>query len=56
VDIGNQQRVIIVEPEKPLEEEPVAPAEVGADLAAEMEKAVAWPLPLQIDPALDTVG
>ena len=50
MDIGNQQRVIIVEPEKALEEEPVTPAEVEADLAAELEKAVAWPLPLELDP------
>ena len=54
MDIGNQQRVIIVEPEPveaPLPEPVPANAEsVGADLLDE------WPLPLVIDPDPTPVG
>ncbi len=49
MDIGNQQRVIIVEPETlaPLEEE-LEPAKAARD---EAEFVGEWPLPIDIEPA-----
>jgi hypothetical protein len=49
MDIGNQQRVIIVELDKTTPIEPLAPVAEEAD-AADLEMAVEWPLPLVIEP------
>ena len=49
MDIGNQQRVIIVELDKTTPVEPVVPAADDNELA-ELEMAVEWPLPLEIEP------
>jgi len=52
VDIGNQQRVIIVESE-PVQEPPkIEPArliEARSEEKAEVEPVGAWPLPLDLD-------
>lgn len=50
MDIGNQQRVIIVELDEVTENEPVEPLEAKANVAAELGAATAWPLPLDLDP------
>ncbi len=49
MDIGNQQRVIIVEPEttEPAAEE-LEPAQATRD---EVEFVAEWPLPMDIEPA-----
>ncbi len=49
MDIGNQQRVIIVELEKQQVVEPTAEL-VDVPTAEEIELAAAWPLPLDFDP------
>ncbi len=48
MDIGNQQRVIIVELEETMADKPPVP--VATETAAELEKAATWPLPLDLDP------
>ena len=49
MDIGNQQRVIIVEPETPaLLEEELEPVQADHD---EAEFVGEWPLPMDIEPA-----
>lgn len=48
MDIGNQQRVIIVEPEKMAVGAPM-PAGAEPDPVHGEEIAAAWPLPLDID-------
>ncbi len=53
MDIGNQQRVIIVELDTPTIDEPAneEPAELSAtNHEGELDEAVAWPLPLDLDP------
>ena len=50
MDIGNQQRVIIVELDQV--EEPGKLTEVEAAVKTDLETAVTWPLPLD----LETVG
>ncbi len=55
MDIGNQQRVIIVEVDAPSsdrvhEEEPAQSIEAEVNLPADLEAAAAWPLPLHLDP------
>ena len=50
MDIGNQQRVIIVEVDPVTHEQPKTPVEAGALEERELEMAAAWPLPLDFDP------
>lgn len=50
MDIGNQQRVIIVEVDPVTAEQPKAPVEAGSLEENELERAAAWPLPLDLDP------
>ncbi len=50
MDIGNQQRVIIVELDETSAEEPVAPVEAASGSEQDLELAAAWPLPLDLDP------
>ena len=49
MDIGNQQRVIIVELEKERVAQPAAEL-VDLPTPEEIELAAAWPLPLDFDP------
>lgn len=48
MDIGNQQRVIIVELDATTPLETPAP-EVAEGAAVDLERAVEWPLPLDVD-------
>ena len=50
MDIGNQQRVIIVEVDPVAAERPTTPAEAASVEERELEMAAAWPLPLDLDP------
>lgn len=49
MDIGKQQRVIIVEEDDSMTVEP-AQVEKEPDVASTPEGAAAWPLPLDVDP------
>lgn len=49
MDIGNQQRVIIVEPDREIADQFPAPPTEQATFA-EPESAAMWPLPLDLDP------
>ena len=53
MDIGNQQRVIIVEVDPVTVEQPKTPVEATSQ-EQELEMAAAWPLPLDFDP--ESVG
>jgi hypothetical protein len=48
MDIGNQQRVIIVEPDQLISEEELS--STVSDVGLDLETAAAWPLPLDLDP------
>lgn len=48
MDIGNQQRVIIVEQDTAIPEE--QPTSSVSDVDVDRETAAAWPLPLDLDP------
>ena len=50
MDIGNQQRVIIVDLHD-IEERKPEPALAEVERSEELEQAVTWPLPLDLDPA-----
>ena len=50
MDIGNQQRVIIVELDKTTTTEHPASEVEELDAIAALEMAVEWPLPLDIEP------
>ena len=54
MDIGNQQRVIIVEPEQPVEK-PAAPVSAEPRVE-ELEHAATWPLPLDLTGQADPVS
>jgi len=49
MDIGNQQRVIIVEQDTAIPEE--RSSSTVSDVDVDLETAAAWPLPLDLDPA-----
>ncbi len=51
MDIGNQQRVIIVELD-PVSAEQPTPVETTSVEEPAFEMAAAWPLPLDLDPEL----
>lgn len=50
MDIGNQQRVIIVEVDPVSAEQPKTPVGASSMEENELEMAASWPLPLDLDP------
>lgn len=49
MDIGSQQRVIIVELDEVTTEEPIRLVEAEVVTPGDMESAVTWPLPLDLE-------